>query len=101
MSFTSTEFFFFFPIVTALYFAVPHRARWMLLLVASCVFYMAFVPVYIVILGFTIVVDYYAGLAIAPAEGRRRLTLLMASLIANIGVLAVFKYYNFAIYNVT
>jgi D-alanyl-lipoteichoic acid acyltransferase DltB (MBOAT superfamily) len=56
---------------------------------------MAFVPIYILILGFTIVIDYFAGIYIENATGRRRKLFLIASLFANIGVLAVFKYYNF------
>jgi len=56
---------------------------------------MAFVPIYILILGFTIFIDYFAGLYIEAAEGKKRKFLLIISLIANIGVLAVFKYYNF------
>lgn len=56
---------------------------------------MAFVPVYILILGFTIVIDYIAGIYIEKAEGRNRKLLLICSLIANIGILVVFKYYNF------
>jgi alginate O-acetyltransferase complex protein AlgI len=66
-----------------------------MLLVASCYFYMAFIPVYILILGGTIVVDYFAGIWLEKTEGKKRKWLLIASLIANIGVLAVFKYYNF------
>lgn len=56
---------------------------------------MAFVPIYILILGFTIVIDYIAGIKIEKAEGAKRKVFLIMSLIANIGVLAVFKYYNF------
>jgi D-alanyl-lipoteichoic acid acyltransferase DltB (MBOAT superfamily) len=56
---------------------------------------MAFVPIYILILGFTIVIDYFAGIYIENAEGKNRKKYLIISLIANIGVLAVFKYYNF------
>ena len=100
MLFNSIQFLIFFPLVTAFYFAVPHRFRWMLLLAASCYFYMAFVPVYILILGFTIVVDYFAGIAIASAQGRKRRVFLICSLTANIGVLAVFKYLNFLNANV-
>lgn len=66
-----------------------------MLLVSSCYFYMAFVPIYILILGFTIIVDYFAGIWIENAEGKRRKLFLIFSLVANIGVLAVFKYYNF------
>jgi D-alanyl-lipoteichoic acid acyltransferase DltB (MBOAT superfamily) len=96
MLFNSAQFcLFFFPLVTGLYFLLPHKWRWLLLLVASCWFYMAFVPLFILILGFTIAVDYLAGLAIEGAEGRRRKAYLIASIIANVGVLAVFKYWDF------
>ena len=95
MLFVSVQFFFFFIIITSLYFALPQKYRWFLLLSASCYFYMAFVPIYILILGFTIVIDYFAGLFIEQSKGRRRKIFLVCSLIANIGVLAVFKYYNF------
>ncbi|WP_258138669.1 MBOAT family O-acyltransferase [Mucilaginibacter phenanthrenivorans] len=62
---------------------------------------MAFVPVYILILGFTIVVDYFAGILIeAEHVPRRRKLLLAASLITNVGILVVFKYFNFLNLNV-
>lgn len=95
MLFNSLHFLLFFIIVTSLYFALPHNRRWLLLLISSCYFYMAFVPIYIIILGATIVIDYFAGIFIEKSEGKRRKLFLVASLIANIGVLAVFKYYNF------
>jgi len=95
MLFNSIDFVFFFIIVTVGYFLLPHKYRWILLLAASCYFYMAFVPVYILILGFTIVIDYFAGIYIEKTEGKNRKLLLICSLIANIGVLVVFKYYNF------
>ncbi len=85
----------FFPLVTGLYFTVPHHRRWMVLLAASCWFYMAFVPVYILILGFTIGVDYFAGIWIDRSEGAERKWMLTASIVANLGVLAFFKYFNF------
>ena len=56
---------------------------------------MSFIPVYILILFFTIVIDYIAGIMIENAEGRRRKLFLLLSIVANVGVLAVFKYYNF------
>ena len=61
---------------------------------------MAFIPVYILILIFTIVVDYFAGIWIGRSIGKRRKGFLVLSLIANIGILAVFKYYNFFIENI-
>jgi alginate O-acetyltransferase complex protein AlgI len=99
MLFNSFHFFLFFLIVTSLYFSIPYNKRWFLLLASSCYFYMVFVPIYILILGFTIVIDYFAGIYIENAEGKKRKLFLVASLIANIGVLAVFKYYNFLNHN--
>lgn len=95
MVFNSFAFFVFFPVVTLLYFWLPHRLRWPLLLTASCIFYMFFILRYILILAFTIVVDYAAGLLIERTEGRARRMWLVASIVANVGVLAFFKYFNF------
>ena len=95
MSFSSIHFLLFFPIVTALYFGIPYQYRWLLLLSASCYFYMVFVPAYIFILGFTIIIDFVAGILIERAQGKRRKWLLLVSLVSNIGVLFTFKYFNF------
>ncbi|MBI2373172.1 MAG: MBOAT family protein [Deltaproteobacteria bacterium] len=99
MLFNTLHFLLFYPLVTASYFALPSRWRWLLLLSASCYFYMAFVPVYILILAFTIAVDYVAGILIENAAGPRRRRFLLLSLFANVGVLAFFKYYGFATAN--
>lgn len=100
MLFNSIEFFFFFIIVTVMYFATPVKFRCLLLLLASCYFYMAFVPYYILILFFTIIIDYFAGILIENESNRRkRKRLLLLSIVANVGVLVVFKYYNFFIDN--
>ena len=100
MLFNSIAFILFFLIVTTLFFLLQHKYRWFLLLAASCYFYMAFIPVYILILGFTIVVDYFAGIYLEKAKSKRKLFLIM-SLVANIGVLAFFKYFNFINENIT
>ena len=101
MLFNSFEFLIFFIIVTTLYFVLPHKFRWALLLVASCIFYMFFIPAYILILFLTIIIDYFAGILIENASGKRRKQYLYISLVANIGVLAIFKYYNFLNDNIT
>jgi alginate O-acetyltransferase complex protein AlgI len=62
---------------------------------------MSFIPVYILILLFTIIIDYYAGIYLEKFEGRKRRLFLIVSLVANIGVLAIFKYYNFINDNIT
>ncbi|WP_243837307.1 MBOAT family O-acyltransferase [Mucilaginibacter gilvus] len=58
---------------------------------------MAFIPVYILILFFTIIIDYISGILIERQTGKKRRWLLIVSLVANIGILAIFKYYNFFI----
>jgi len=95
MVFNSLQFVGFFIVVTSLFFVLPHKYRWLLLLMASCYFYMAFIPVYILVLVFTIVVDYFAGLLIEKSEGKRRRLFLIMSIVANLGVLSFFKYFNF------
>lgn len=97
MLFNSLHFIAFFVVITTLYFALPHRRRWLLLLLSSFYFYMAFLPVYVLILFFTIVVDYFAGIYIAKSRGQKRKIFLIVSLIANISFLSFFKYYDFII----
>jgi len=99
MLFNSLQFLLFFPIVTILYFILRHQYRWFLLLMASCLFYCAFIPKYLLILLFTIVIDYFVGIIIENSIGKKRKAWLIISLIANIGILAIFKYYNFLIEN--
>jgi len=99
MLFNSDEFVFFFAIVTMLYFLLPHKHRWVLLLFASCCFYMAFIPVYILILFATIIIDYAAGLIIAQSTGKIRKITLIGSIVSTCLVLFSFKYINFFIIN--
>ena len=98
MLFNSFEFLLFFPVVTALYYLLPHRFRWSMLLVASCIFYMAFIPVYILILAVTIVIDYFAGIMIERTQGREKKIYLVLSIISTCLVLFIFKYFNFRLF---
>lgn len=95
MLFNSVSFLIFFPVTTALYFSLAHRFRWMLLLAVSAFFYACFIPKYLLVLCVVIAIDYTAGIGIEGATGRRRKALLGLSLVANLGILASFKYFNF------
>lgn len=95
MLFNSFSFLIFFPIVTLLYFLLPHKVRWFFLLLASCVFYMFFIPVYILILLITILIDYIAGIYIEKNVGKKRKIYLVVSILSTCLVLFVFKYFNF------
>lgn len=66
-----------------------------MLLAASSYFYMAFVPKYVLILFFLITVDFFLAKFMEKKEGRERKIFLIGSILANLGILFVFKYFNF------
>ncbi|MBT9584815.1 MBOAT family protein [bacterium] len=99
MLFNSLHYLLFFLVTTPLYYFLGDRNRLVLLLVAGCYFYMAFIPAYVLVLFAVILLDYGAAHWIATARGPRRRLFLLLSLIANVGLLAAFKYYNFAAEN--
>lgn len=98
MSFVSLEYMLFFAVVVPLYFVLGHRFRWLFLLAVSYFFYAYWNAWYVLIIIFTTVVDYFVARAIArsPVPARRKLYLGL-SLTLNLGVLFVFKYFNFAV----
>lgn len=101
MIFTSFEFILFFILVLAGRSLLQDfsRAKWFLL-VASYVFYMSWNISCVFLILITSVVDYCVGLALVTIqEPRKRRVLLVVSLAANLGVLAVFKYTNFLLTN--
>ena len=98
MNFTTPEFFLFLPAVLLIYVFVFHRehARDTFLLVASYVFYMSWNWQYAGLIAFSTLVDYTVGLKLEKAQGdKTRKGLLLISLCVNLGLLAVFKYFNF------
>ena len=96
MLFNSFSFVVFLPIVVALYYTFPHKLRWLLLLLASCYFYMAFVPKYILILFALIVVDYYLAIFIEKeTDPKKKKLALVFGIVSNVSLLFVFKYFNF------
>lgn len=96
MLFNSLDYFFFLPAVVLLYYLLPQRLRWILIFVSSCLFYMAFIPKYILVLFAIIVIDYSAAIWMEKLHGKARKRLLLISLFANVGILAFFKYFGFA-----
>lgn len=98
MTFVSLEFILFFCIVVPLALALPWRWRTALLLAASLFFYAAGAGGYLLVLLFSMGVDYSVGRALARTERPgRRVALLCLSLAANFGVLFTFKYANFVV----
>ena len=96
MLFNSFQFILFFPTVVVLYFCLPARFRWTLLLAASYYFYMCWKPEYIVLIAASTLIDYWAGMSMGRlAEKRARRKYLILSIAANLGMLFSFKYLNF------
>jgi D-alanyl-lipoteichoic acid acyltransferase DltB (MBOAT superfamily) len=106
MSFVSIEFLVFFIVFLAIYFRLPYRPRILFTLAASYFFYIYWNASYIFLIVFTSAVDYVAALQMdkLPVEDKRgRRRWLWFSIVANIGTLFIFKYFNFfadSVYNV-
>ncbi|WP_269844928.1 MBOAT family O-acyltransferase [Tichowtungia aerotolerans] len=97
MLFNSLNFLLFFPVVAMLYFAFPHRFRWGLLLAASYYFYMCWNPGYAVLILTTTAIAYWSGIKIGQTDDLQlRKIYLILSLIVSLGILFVFKYFNFS-----
>ena len=97
MLFNSIEYVIFLPIVAILFYLLPHKYRWIMLLAASCTFYMWFVPKYILILLITIIIDYSAGILMEKYSDNHILKkrLLVISIVSTCLVLFIFKYLGF------
>lgn len=98
MNFNSAEFMLFLPVVLILYSLVLERARRreLLLIGASYFFYMSWNWKYAGLLAFSTVVDYTVGVFLRrETRPAMRKWILAVSLTSNLGLLAIFKYYNF------
>src|SRR5579871_3944504 len=96
MSFVTPEFAMFFAIVAILFFAIPARFRWVLILAASYFFCLTWGIQSALVLLISTVVNYLFGRLIgAGATPRRRTAYLTLGIVANVLMLGVFKYFNF------
>ena len=104
MLFNSVHFLLFFPVVCALFFCWRSvGSRNVFLLLASYYFYMNWQSVYALLLLTSTLITYFAALLMAKSElqsVRRRLWLTL-SIVLNLSILFLFKYYQFVADNVT
>lgn len=97
MLFSSIEFLFrFLPVFMLIYLLVPGKYRNIVLLTGSLLFYGVGEPYYVLLLIFSILVNYGAGKLILEKEKKTAKNVLILSLIYNFGMLFVFKYWDFA-----
>ena len=103
MLFNSVDFLFFFPAVTLVYFALPHRVRYLWLLVCSYYFYMCWNAAYALLLLASTIITWLSGLAIDACKRKddalRAQGMVAISFTLNLAILAIFKYAGFIIEN--
>ena len=103
MLFNSLEFLVFLPIVFLLYWFVFRKRHWqnLLIVIASYVFYGWWDWRFLFLLAFTTLCSFASGLLIQSYENRRKLQywVSVGNIVINIGILCIFKYYNFFVEN--
>lgn len=99
MQFNSVDFMVFFPIVLVVYFVVPRKIRKIWLLIASYYFYMSWNARYVVLIGVSTAITYFCGLLMGKfcRETLKKRIIIALCIVTNLGILAFFKYSNFAI----
>ena len=96
MLFNSLIFLVFLPVVFSAYWLIPAKHRNLFLLLASYYFYFSYNPWFLLLLIGTSGLDFYLAKAISGSQNQsKRKTLLLFSIVSNIGVLFVFKYFVF------
>ena len=93
--FNSIEFAVFLPVVFAVYWMLPRRFQWHVLLISSYIFYMSWKIEYVILILVTTVVSFYSALLIERCDQKRKKVLLAVTLSVCLGILFFFKYFNF------
>src|SRR5437763_9537015 len=98
MLFNSFEFLIFLPIVFCLYWFVYNKTfRWqnLLLLAASYFFYGWWSWKFMLLLALSTLLDFSYGFSVASPNRKKAKLFLWLSIINNLGILGIFKYFNF------
>lgn len=95
MLFHSYHFLLFLPIVVGVYRTLSVRYRVFWLAAASCYFYAQLIPAYLLVMFLMVAIDYAAGRWMQASRGTARLLAMLFSLVGNLALLGVFKYWEF------
>ena len=96
MIFNSLHYIVFLFLIILAYWNIPHKYRWILLLIGSYYFYMCWRVEYIVLIILSTGVDYYCGRKMGQISiKKKRKPYLYISLLSNLSILFFFKYANF------
>lgn len=102
MLFNSWQYVAFLPLVAILYFLLPHKFRWVLLLCASYYFYMSWNSKLVFLILATTITSYVSALCIQKAKTPAvRKAILCLGAGASLSTLFFFKYFNFFSVSVT
>lgn len=98
MNFNSWQFLIFLPIVVLLYWILPKKFRWVMLFLASYIFYMCWNPWLIFLILFTTIVSYVSGILMNKYDSKKvKKACLIITIASCLGVLFFFKYFLFAV----
>ncbi len=101
MSFNSWQFLIFLPVVVLLYWVLPKKFRWVMLLIASYFFYMSWNPWLIFLIVFTTGVSFMSGLLMEMYDSKKvKKACMIVTVVCCLGVLFFFKYFLFAVNSV-
>ena len=95
---TMTFVFMFLPIVLVLYLAAKKELHNPILLISSIIFYAWGEPKYLAIMLLTILINWLGAIGVDKFKNHKKLVLAL-TIIANLGFLIYFKYFNFLIDN--
>ncbi len=103
MVFSSLTFLFLFlPITLGVYYLVPRSLKNLVLFFSGLLFFAWGEPIFVLLLLFTVTLDYFCGRMIAHFDDKKplRILFLLLSLSLDIGILLVFKYNSFFVQNI-
>jgi len=96
MELYSLPFFIFLFVAITIYYLAPQRFRWAVLLAASYYFYGTFKLQYVALLAFSTILSYFTALFMdQQPRKQQKMKILLAGCVGNLGLLFVFKYFNF------
>ena len=96
MSFVTLKFLLFITAFLLLFYLAPKKARWLIVLIASYVFYGIHEPIFILLIAISTLIDFFSGIRIEKTSDKRQKNLFLGlSLAVNLGLLIGYKYIDF------
>ena len=89
-------------IVFTVYWLVPHKYRWIIILAANAWFYISYDVRYLAVILVTMTASYGCGIMMDnKQEAQKKKVIMVTGVITTLSLLLVFKYLNFALYTIS